>query len=74
MTPEKKRRAATAAGFLFGVLACTDALREARIFWPPGVLWDGLRNPQRLELAAGIALMVVMLLISVFRRRATEER
>jgi hypothetical protein len=33
MTPEKKRRVATAAGFLSGVLACLDALRDARMFW-----------------------------------------
>jgi hypothetical protein len=74
MTAGKKRRVATAAGFLSGVLACTDALRDARVFWPPDVLWGGLRNPQRLELSAGIALMVVTLVTAMLQRRAAEER
>jgi hypothetical protein len=69
MTPEKKRRVATAVGFLSGVLASLDALRDARIFWPPDVVWEGLRNPQRLELGGGLALVVVTLLISVLQRR-----
>jgi hypothetical protein len=59
---------ATAAGFLSGVLACLDALREAGIFWPPDVVWQGLRNSQRLELGGGIALVVVTIVISVVRR------
>jgi hypothetical protein len=65
MTPEKKRRVATAVGFLSGVLACLDALRDARAFWPPDVVWEALRGPQRLELGAGIALIVVSFVISV---------
>jgi hypothetical protein len=69
MTPEKRRRVATAVGFLSGVLASLDALRDARIFWPPDVVWEGLRNPQRLELGCGLALVVVTLLISVLQRR-----
>ncbi len=68
MTPEKKRRVATAAGFLSGVLACLDALRDARVFWPPDVVWDALRHPQRLELGAGIALIVVSFVTSVVRQ------
>jgi len=69
MTPEKKRRVATAAGFLSGVLACLDAMRDARVFWPPDVVWQGLRAPQRLELGAGIALIVVTLILTVARKR-----
>jgi hypothetical protein len=66
---EKKRRVATAVGFLSGVLASLDALRDARIFWPPDAVWEGLRNPQRLELGGGLALVVVTLLTSVLQRR-----
>jgi hypothetical protein len=69
MTPEKRRRVATAVGFLSGVLASLDALRDARIFWPPDAVWEGLRNPQRLELGGGLALVVVTLLTSVLQRR-----
>src|SRR5579863_3611050 len=54
MTPEKKKRVTNAVGFLSGVLACLDAVRDARIFWPPDELWDGLRHVQRVELSAGI--------------------
>jgi hypothetical protein len=68
MTPEKKQRVATAAGFLSGVLACLDALREPRIFWPPDVVWGALRNPQRLEFCAGIVLMLVSFVTSAMRR------
>jgi hypothetical protein len=68
MTPEKKRRVATAAGFLSGMLACLDAMRELKEFWPPDVVWQALRSPQRLELGGGIALIVVTLLISLIPR------
>jgi hypothetical protein len=68
MTPEKKRRVATAAGFLSGILASLDALRDARIFWPPDAVWEALRNPQRLELGAGIALIVVSIVLAVVRK------
>ena len=54
--------------------ACLDALRDARIFWPPDVVWEGLRSAQRLELGGGIALMVVTLVTSVVRGRARAER
>jgi hypothetical protein len=64
MTPEKKGRIATAVGFLSGVLACLDVLRDARVFWPPDVVWEMLRGPQRLELGAGIALIVVSFVTS----------
>jgi hypothetical protein len=72
MTADKRRRVATAVGFLSGVLACLDALREARILWPPDVVWAALRSPQRLELGAGIALIAVTMLTSVLQR--TSER
>jgi hypothetical protein len=69
MTPDKKRRVATAGGFVSGVIACLDAVREATIVWPPDALWAGLRGPQRLELGAGIVLIVVALAASALRRR-----
>jgi len=69
MTPEKKRRVATAAGFLSGVLAGLDAVHDARIFWPPDAVWAALPHPQRLELGAGLTLIVVTLLSSGLRPR-----
>jgi hypothetical protein len=69
MTPEKKQRVATAVGLLSGVLACLDALRDARIFWPPDAVWATLRNPQRLELGGGLALIAIAVLTSVMQRR-----
>jgi hypothetical protein len=74
MTPEKKRRVAVAGIFLSGVLACLDAIKDARIFWPPDVVWEGLRNPNRLKLGAGIALIVVSFVTSALQRRAAPER
>jgi hypothetical protein len=67
MTAKKPRRVATAVGFLSGVYACLDALREGRIFWPPDAVWAALRGPQRLELGTGIALMAVALVVSAIR-------
>jgi len=67
MTQEKKRRVATATAFLFGVLACLDALRDARTLWPPDAVWEALRNPQHWELGGGIALMVVTLALTIGR-------
>jgi hypothetical protein len=69
MTPDKQRRVAMAVGFLSGVFACLDALRDARIFWPPEAVWAALRSPQRLELGGGIALVVVPFLTSIAQRR-----
>jgi hypothetical protein len=74
MTPEKKRRVATAGIFLSGVLACLDAVKDARIFWPPDAVWEGLRNPDRLKLGVGIALIVVSFVTSALQRRAASER
>jgi hypothetical protein len=67
LTPEKQRRIATASGFVSGVIACLDALRDAKIVWPPDEAWMVLRGPQRLELGAGIVLMVVALVTSAVR-------
>jgi len=65
----RKRRIATAVGFLSGVLACLDAMRDLKVFWPPAELWQALRHPQRLEMAGGIALIVVTVVISVAHGR-----
>ena len=65
----EEARVATAAGFLSGVLACLDALRDARVFWPLDVVWHALRHPQRLELGGGMALIVVVFITSVVRQR-----
>jgi hypothetical protein len=67
MTLEKQLRIATAVGFLSGVLACLDALRDAKIFWPPDLVWATLRSAQRLELAGGIALIVATLVSTIVR-------
>jgi hypothetical protein len=74
MTPEKKRRVAMAGMFLSGMLACLDAVKDARIFWPPDVVWEGLNNPNRLKLGAGIALTVVSFVMSVVQSRSISER
>jgi hypothetical protein len=74
MTPEKKRRVAMAGMFLSGVLACLDAIKDARIFWPPDVVWEGLNNPNRLKLGAGITLIVVSFVMSVVQSRSTSDR
>ena len=74
MTPEKKRRVVTAVGFLSGVFACLDALRDLGISWPPDAVWEALRRPQRLELGGGIALIVVSFVISVVRGRGRRDR
>jgi hypothetical protein len=68
MSPEKQRRVATAVGFLAGVIACLDAMRDARVSWPPGAVWEVLRSPQRLELGGGIGLIVVTLVVRVLHR------
>jgi hypothetical protein len=47
-------------------------MREAKIFWPPDVVWEALRGPQRLELGGGLALIVTALVASVLWRRAPE--
>jgi hypothetical protein len=74
MIPDKKRRVATAVGFLSGVLACLNALRDLGVSWPPDAIWEALRRPQRLELAGGIALIVVSFVTSVVRRDGSGAR
>jgi len=69
MTPEKQRRLARAVGFLSGLLACLDALRDASVYWPPDAAWQALRHVQRLELGGGIALIVVTFVVSIARRK-----
>ncbi len=69
MTSEKTRRVATAAGFLSGVLACLDAVRDAKVFWPPDVVWQALRHPQRLEFGGGLALIVATLVTTIAARK-----
>jgi hypothetical protein len=71
MTPDKQRRVATAVGFLSGMLAVLDGMRDAKVFWPPDVVWTALRGPQRMEVGGGVALMVIALLASVLLPRAT---
>jgi hypothetical protein len=68
MTPEKTRRVAIAVGFLSGVLACMDAVRDAGILWPLDALWEALRSPQRCELGVGIALTIVSFVTSLLPR------
>ena len=51
------------------MLASTDAIRETRIFWPPDEFWDGLRQAQRVEFGAGIALFVVSIILMSMRKR-----
>lgn len=67
MTQNKNRRIATAAGFLSGVLACLDALRNARVAWPPDAAWALLSHPQRLEFGGGAALIAVTIVVSLMR-------
>ena len=69
MTEDKKRRVATAVGFLSGVLACMDALRESSVFWPPDAVWTALRHVQRVELGGGLALIVVVFVTTLVRRK-----
>ncbi|MFZ0734750.1 MAG: hypothetical protein WAM79_20705 [Candidatus Sulfotelmatobacter sp.] len=69
MTEEKIGRVATAVGFLSGVIACLDAIRDVKTLWPPEALWQVLQRPRRLELVTGIALIVVTLMVTSFRKR-----
>jgi len=68
MTPEKKRRVSHALGFVSGVLACLDAIRDKKTAWPPAELWSELRSMQRIELAAGIALILITIVLSIVRK------
>jgi hypothetical protein len=67
MTPDTRRKIATATGFLSGVLVFLDALHEAPVFWPPKVVWTALSRPHRLELFGGFATIVVTFILSLRR-------
>jgi hypothetical protein len=69
MTADKGMRVATAAGFLAGILACLDALRDVKVYWPPDAVWVVLQSPKRFELGFGIALIVISLIVSIARSR-----
>jgi hypothetical protein len=66
----KGRRIAIATGFVSGVIACLDAVRDVPQAWPPDVLWEALTRPHRLELCGGIAVMLVTLIVSIVRPRS----
>jgi len=68
MPSDKKRRIANAVGFVSGVFACLDALRDGSVFWPPDEVWQSLRGPQRIELGGGLILIVITLVSAVVRR------
>jgi len=70
MTPEKKQRLTNAVGFLSGVITSLDAVRDAKVFWPPPELWEGLRNVHRVEFGGGIALIAVTIVLTIVRKRA----
>ena len=67
MIADKQRRVATAIGFLAGMLACLDALRDAKVVWPPEAAWAVMPHAQRLEMSVGIAFILVALVVSVVR-------
>jgi hypothetical protein len=69
MTTEKKKRLTRAVGFLSGVIASLDAVRDQKNVWPPSDLWEGLGKVQRVELGAGIALIFVSVVLMITRRR-----
>jgi hypothetical protein len=72
MSPDKQKRVGSAIVFLIGVFACLIPLRDRKILWPPDALWQSLENPQRLEIAGGIALIVISIVISIAQNRARE--
>lgn len=69
MTADRQLRVATAAGFLAGVLACLNALRDAKVVWPPDAAWAVMPHAQRLQMGAGIAMILIAVLVSVVRPR-----
>ena len=64
----KGRRIATASGFVSGVIASLDALKDAPETWPPDALWRVLNRPHRFELCGGIALILVTFVVSLKRK------
>jgi len=73
MTPAKRRNAATAVVFLFGVLASLRAMGEAGTMWPPDAVWQSLRNPFRLQLVAGILMTVMALIFWLTREKDRQD-
>ena len=67
-TSGKAARLGTAAGFLSGVITCLDAVHDAKSTWPVSELWQALSRPKRLELCAGIVLILVTFVISIVRK------
>ena len=67
MTADKQRRVATAVGFLAGILACLNALRDAKVVWPPDAAWSVMPHTQRWEFGAGIVMILVALVVSIAR-------
>lgn len=63
----KRRRIATALGFLAGMLASLDALRDAKVVWPPATAWAAMQHVRRLEIGAGIAMILIALVVSMVR-------
>jgi hypothetical protein len=73
MPSRKESRVGTAVGFLSGLLACMNALRDASVTWPPDAAWEQMSHPHRLEFAGGAALIIATLVITVVRSRAQAE-
>jgi len=73
MTPAKRRNPATAIVFLFGVLACLRAVGQAGIAWPPEALWHALRTPFRLQLVAGLVMILAALIFMLVRQGGRQE-
>jgi hypothetical protein len=65
MSERKNLRVLAAVGFLAGVLACLDAVRDARVLWPPEALWNVLPHRQHLEMGAGIAVILVAIVTNI---------
>ncbi|HUA15669.1 MAG TPA: hypothetical protein VMG31_10240 [Verrucomicrobiae bacterium] len=59
----------TAAGFLCGLLACLNALRDARVVWPPDAAWVLMSSAHRWEVGGGLTLMAVTFIASVVGQR-----
>jgi hypothetical protein len=70
MSERKNLRILSAVGFLAGVLACLDAVRDARVLWPLEALWNVLPHRQHLELVAGIAVILVTIVTNLVGRGA----
>jgi hypothetical protein len=70
MSETKDLRILAAVGFLAGVLACLDAVRDARVLWPPEALWNVLQHRQHLELGAGVAVIMVAIVTNIMGQGA----